>query len=267
ANKSLWFDAGALYMSEEDAKAFDTSVGALGGELVTGLDPAITARRVPGALLQRIGHSAKLKLHPASLDAKAVATVEKLVVQMQQWGLSAWKCIEVARSADYRAFADRIKKTPVPEGKWEQNPLASAPKLVDKVAKSQGLSKDAAAAYLQYLTLLWPTSKNLQLWNDWKPKQVDAANAELLDKELVLEAKRERAQRTIFLPGGWDALKSPNPPMESWKLALYGTRGPEGHALPPLVRFQALAPFHLMFERAWKRCEDGDVPRYEEVKR
>jgi hypothetical protein len=55
--------------------------------------------------------------------------------------------------------------------------------------------------------------------------------------------------------------------MESWKLPLYGTRGPEGHALATLLRFQALAPFHLMFERAWKRCEDGDVPRYEEVKR
>jgi len=267
ANKALWFEAGSHYMTEQDAKAFDTVLDGLGGEMLGGFTEGITARRLPGAVVQRHGHRAELKLHPASLDAKAVSTVGKLAQQISQWGLSVWKSIEVARSADYAAFAERIRKTPVPEGKWEQNPLLSAPKLVDKVAKEHGLSKEAAALYLQYLALLWPTSKNLQLWNDWKPKQVDAANEELLEKELVLEAKRERAQRTYFLPGGWEALKSPNPPMETWKVALYGTRSAEGDPVPPLVRFQALAPFHLMFERAWKRCEDGDVPRYEEVKR
>jgi hypothetical protein len=157
-------------MGEQDAKAFDTVAGAFGGESVGGLDEGYTARRIPGAVILRAGTSAKLKLQPATIDAKSASTVEKLVTQMQQWGLGAWKAIEIARSADYVAFAQRIRKTPVPAGKWEQNPLLSAPKLVEKVAKSQGLSKDAAAAYLQYLTLLWPTPKNLQLWNDWKPK-------------------------------------------------------------------------------------------------
>jgi len=37
--------------------------------------------------------------------------------------------------------------------------------------------------------------------------------------------------------------------------------------VPPFHRFQAFAPFHLLFERAWQRIESGDVPRYEEIKR
>jgi uncharacterized membrane protein len=33
------------------------------------------------------------------------------------------------------------------------------------------------------------------------------------------------------------------------------------------MRYVANAPFHLLFERAWKRIENGDVPKYDEVKR
>jgi hypothetical protein len=55
--------------------------------------------------------------------------------------------------------------------------------------------------------------------------------------------------------------------MESWKLPFYGTRTAEGTAAPTSVRFLALAPFHLLFERAWARIEAGDVPKYDEVKR
>ncbi len=267
ASKTLWFEAGSHYMTDDEAKAMDTVLAGLGGEMLTGFNEQITGRRLPGAVVQRSGNRTELKIHPATLDAKALATIGKLAQAIHQWGLSPLKAVELARSADYAAFVERIRKTPVPEGKWEQNPLLSVPKLVDKVAKKHELSREAAALYLQYLVLLWPTSKNLQEWNGWTAKQVDAANDELLSQELVLEAKRERAQRPYFLPGGWEALKSPKPPMESWKLPLYGTRNAEGDATPTLPSFQALAPFHLMYERAWKRCEDGDVPRYEEVKR
>ena len=55
--------------------------------------------------------------------------------------------------------------------------------------------------------------------------------------------------------------------MESWKLPFYGARTVDGAAAPTLPRFVALAPFHLLFERAWQRIEDGDVPKYEQVKR
>jgi len=56
-------------------------------------------------------------------------------------------------------------------------------------------------------------------------------------------------------------------PMETWKLPFYGRRTPEGQVVAHMHRFAALAPFHLLFERAWKRITDGDVPKYDEVKR
>jgi hypothetical protein len=172
------------------------------------------------------------------------------------------------RSADFAAMMARIGDTPVPDGGWEQNPLASAPAVVDKAAKKLKLSKPAAALYLQYLVLLWPTPKNLMMWNGWKPKQLETAQDELVKAELVLEAKRERAQRGHFLPGGWEALKSPHPPMETWKSAFYGKRGPDNQLQPYPVRcYLAFAPFHQLFERAWLRVERGDVPKYDEVKR
>ena len=120
------------------------------------------------------------------------------------------------------------------------------------------VSAEAAQLYLQYLALLWPTGKRLQQWNGWTPKQLARAQAELVAAELLLEAKRERAQRGHFLPGGWAALKAPHPAMEVWKQPLY-----------PLVlpRYLATAPFHVLFARAWARIEAGDVPKYDEVKR
>ncbi|MBA3460198.1 MAG: hypothetical protein H0T46_09585 [Deltaproteobacteria bacterium] len=267
ASKSLWLDAGQVYLDDNKRKAFEVLLPALGGEPLVGLEGGASGVRIPGAAVVQQTHRVELKIHPASIDAKAAATIGKLATQISVWGYSSWKSLEYLRSPGLAQLMTRIRETPVPAGGWEQNPLAAAPKLVDKAAKKLGVSKDAAALYLQYLTLLWPTPKNIQQWNDWKPKQFTTANAELVEAELILEAKRERAQRSHFLPGGWEALKSPHPPMESWKLALYGMRSPEGIPLPPLGRFLALAPFHSMFEAAWERIENDDIPRYDEVKR
>ncbi|MBL0213965.1 MAG: hypothetical protein IPQ07_08780 [Myxococcales bacterium] len=266
-NPALWFEAGYLYLDEAARATIDRVIDGLGGEVVTGLNTGITGRRIPGAVVIRQTHRVELKLQPATLDAKARTLVAPLAAQITQWGNSAWKSLEYLRSPGLAQMIARIRETPVAAGGWEQNPLASVGKLVEKAAKRLGTSKDAAALYLQYLTLLWPTPKNVQQWMGWKAKQFEAANGELVDKELVLEAKRERAQRAHFLPGGWEALKSPHPAMESWKLALYGTRTAAGDPVPPLGRFLALAPFHEMFAAAWQRIEDGDVPRYDEVKR
>jgi len=265
ANPSLWFEGGSHYMSEQDAQAMDRVLDGLGGERLAGFAEGITARRLPGVVAVRQHTRLELKLHPVTLDAKAMAVVEKLAAQITYQRTLDW--IVRARSGELAAIVERIDRTPVPAGGWEQNPLASAPDVVAQVVTHHGLSREAAALYLQYLVLLWPTAKNLVLWNGWTAKQLDAANDELLERELVLEAKRERAQRTCFLPGGWEALKSPHPPMESWKLPLYGTRTVEGAPVAPLARFLALAPFHVLFARAWQRCVEGDVPRYEEVKR
>ena len=267
ASPTLWMDAGNLYLDEAATATIDRVIESLGGEPLVGLSDGTTGRRLPGGAVIRQSSRVELKLHPASLDAQAMAIVGKLQAQISQWGYSSWKSIEYLRSPGLAQMMARIHDTPVAAGGWEQNPLASAPKIVDKASKQLGVGKDAAALYLQYLTLLWPTPKNIQQWNHWKPKQFEAANAELVDKELILEAKRERAQRTCFLPGGWEALKSPHPPFETWKLALYGMRNPQGDPVPPLGRFLALAPFHEMFAAAWQRIEEGETPRYDEVKR
>jgi hypothetical protein len=267
AHAGLWFEAGQKYFSEEESTAFETMLGTLGGEALTGLAQDIVAHRIPGAVVVKTKHRAELKLHPASLDAKARDVVGKLATQMPMWRYDVYRALDYFHSPRLAQLLARIDDTPVPAGGWEQNPQASVPTLVASVAKALKLGDDAAALYLQYLALLWPTPKNVQRWNDWKPKQFEAANAELVEKELVLEAKRERAQRAHFLPGGWEALDSPHPPMESWKLALYGSRGVDGKPSAPMGRFLALAPFHSLFEQAWKRIDDGDRPRYDEVKR
>ncbi|MEO8706039.1 MAG: hypothetical protein ABI867_38775 [Kofleriaceae bacterium] len=266
-NPHLLVDGGSKWMDEEGEKAYDRMLEGLGGEVLTGFEANHAGRRFPGAILVRDRRYAELKLRPSELDAKTQPLVTQLAKSIDEDSSVFVKAVEYLRSEDLAAVVARIAKTPVPDGGWEQNPLASASKLVDKVAKARGISRDAAALYLQYLVLLWPTAKNLQLWNGWTPKQLAAANAELVDQELVLEAKRERAGRGYFLPGGWEALKSPNPPFESWKLAFYGTRDPGGAPRARFYRYLALAPFHLLYERAWARIESGDIPRYEEVKR
>jgi hypothetical protein len=255
-------------MDEQGAQTFDRMLESLPGERITaGFAEGYWGRLVPGALVIRFAQRAWLKLHPARLDGKAKTLIAPLAAQITEWGYSAGKSLDYLRSPGLAQIVARIRSTPVPAGAWEQNPLLSAPGLVDRVAAHHGLGRDAAALYLQYLVLLWPTTKNLLRWNAWKPKQLEAATGELLDKELLLAAKRERAQRGHFLPGGWEALKSPHPPLETWKLAMYGTRNAEGNPVAPLGQFLALAPFHVLFEAAWERIESGDVPRYDEVKR
>jgi len=276
-NPSLLFEIENTSVSDEDRAGVESLLGTLGGEPIAGLAEGCTGRMVPGALIirqvwttglpPREYLTVKTRLRPATLDAKSMPTIEKLAALSHDWVHTPWPVIKYARSADLAAMMARIAETPVPAGGWEQNPAASATRLVDKAARKLDVSKGAAALYLQYLALLWPTPKNVMMWNGWTAKRLDAANAELEGSELILEAKRERAQRTYFLPGGWEALRSPHPPMESWKLPLYGARTAEGAAAPAMLRFMALAPFHLMFERAWQRIEAGDVPKYDEVKR
>ena len=156
----------------------------------------------------------------------------------------------------------------MPVGQYEANPLASVPALVEKVRAKHDLGEDAAALYLQTLALIAPTAKLVQAWNGWTKARYTKAQKELASRELLLEAKRARAQRTAFLPGAWEALGSPDMPFESWKMPLYDvTRDEHGRLTSPLERFLPPRPLHTIFEAAWARIEAGDVPRYEEVKR
>src|SRR5262249_61026181 len=125
-------------------------------------------------------------------------------------------------TAGFAALGERVADTEVEDGKFEADPRQSAPKLVAKVAKATDLSTDAAALYLQLLALAEPTERNVQAWNGWTAKQYKPIAAELAKKKLVIEGKRERAGRGIFLKGGYSKGDRSDLPMEDWKLPFYG---------------------------------------------
>jgi hypothetical protein len=143
-----------------------------------------------------------------------------------------------------------------PEGP-AQDPGRSAPELVTEVVASHGLSEDAAVLYLQLLALPDPTDRNLARWTGWKPARIKKARTELAATALVVEAKRSRAGRGLFLPGGWYDLKSPALPVETWKEALYPV--PHHTVTVPTL------PVPELFARAWQRVRDGDAPAFEEL--
>ncbi|MEU3568004.1 hypothetical protein AB0E96_06170 [Kitasatospora sp. NPDC036755] len=140
---------------------------------------------------------------------------------------------------------------------WLQNPQLSVPELVAEVSRTHGLGEDAATLYLQLLALPDPTDRNAARWTGWKPARLKKARAELAATDLVLEAKRARAGRSLFLPGGWQEAKSPALPAESWKAALY--------ELPTHRPALVDLPVPELFARAWQRTVDGDAPGYEEL--
>jgi hypothetical protein len=143
---------------------------------------------------------------------------------------------------------------------YYQDPTVSAPNLVAEVAGKFGLDEDAAVLYLQLLALPDPTDANVARWTGWKPNRLKKARASLGATDLVLTAKRARAGRSLFLPGGWLALSSPHLPLESWKASMFGfTTDPEGVIAPR-------EPVADLFARAWRRVLDGDAPAYEELK-
>ncbi|MBB5953621.1 hypothetical protein FHS29_000191 [Saccharothrix tamanrassetensis] len=132
--------------------------------------------------------------------------------------------------------------------------------LVAEAAGRLGLDEDAALLYLQLLALPDPTDANVARWTGWKPARLRKARAALAETDLVLTAKRARAGRSLFLPGGWLALASPHLPLESWKAPMFGfTTQPVGVIAPR-------EPVADLFARAWQRVQDGDAPAYEELK-
>ncbi|WP_240926434.1 hypothetical protein [Streptomyces sp. JB150] len=140
---------------------------------------------------------------------------------------------------------------------YAQDPAVSVPGLVAEVARAHGVGEDAAALYLQLLALPDPTDRNCARWTGWKPARMKKARTELAASALVVEAKRARAGRTLFLPCGWLDLKSPALPVEVWKQGLYPV-GTHARAVP-------LIPVPELFQRAWDRVRAGDAPAYEEL--
>ncbi len=180
--------------------------------------------------------------------------------------------VEVAGSPDALRVLDRLAEdrltalcsVPAPEGvdpdAYHQDPTVSVPALVAEVGTRFGLTEDAAALYLQLLALPDPTDANVTRWTGWKPARLRQARAALAETDLVLTAKRARAGRSLFLPGGWLALSAPQLPLESWKAPMFEyVEGRPGAIVP-------LEPVADLFARAWQRVLDGDAPAYEELK-
>jgi hypothetical protein len=169
------------------------------------------------------------------------------------------------RSDGMTGLMESNRKPKTEDGLWEQYPLHSVPALVTECSKQLKVDEMAAALYLQILALSDPTSANLKLWNGWSTKQIQSFSATLLEKELLVEAKRERAGREIFLPGGWEPLKTPNLPIETWKLPMFGYENiePLRGGMAEFIVYEG--PIACLFENAWNRWKAGDVPAYAET--
>lgn len=186
--------------------------------------------------------------------AAEVAVAEALVAEHIP-GSTFVADVRFLLSADGEAWIAALEREGRPVGKYDADPAVSAPKAVKKIAKSLGLGAEAARLYLELLVLPAPTDAFVSLVNGWDKKALAAAKKELLQKKLVVEGKRERAGRDVFLPGGWEARSSGWAlPLETWKLPLLGkskatVRGAIGAA----------------YEQAEARIAAGDGPKFEEV--
>ncbi|MFD2762583.1 hypothetical protein [Micromonospora eburnea] len=143
---------------------------------------------------------------------------------------------------------------------WPQDPTRSVPDLVAEVAGGQGLGADAAAVYLMLLAMPDPTDRNTAKWTGWKPARLKAARAELAGTDMVVEASRSRAGRSLFLPGRWLERGSGQAPIEGWKVALFDL-APDGTA--GLGVTVPLEPPADLYRRAWQRLRDGDRPGFD----
>ncbi|MFD6191907.1 hypothetical protein [Streptomyces sp. NPDC060275] len=224
----------------------------------TGGADAEGTTRIGEALALRPWHGDRetVLVRPAGLtgpDDAVFGLLEGLVGTAHGSGVRALRTIlgeELARGVDAGLDSEAADGA-------AQDPTVSVPALVSEVAAAHGLSEDAAALYLQLLALPDPTDRNCARWTGWRPARTKKARAELSATELVVEAKRPRAGRFLFLPCGWRDLKSPALPVETWKEELYPVG--EGSRAVPLL------PVAELFTRAWARVRAGDAPAYEEL--
>ncbi|MER5820426.1 hypothetical protein [Streptomyces californicus] len=202
------------------------------------------------------GESEKLLIRPAGLtgpDDPAFGLVEGTVNPLRTGDLLALRALLSEET-------DALVAAGAPDGSEPhpaQDPTRTAPELVAEAADALSLSADAAALYLMLLALPDPTDRNCVRWTEWKPARVKKARAELSATDLVVEAKRSRAGRTLFLPCGWLERGAPGLPLETWKEGLYPVAG-SARTLPHLA-------VPALFAAAWARVRGGDAPAFEEL--
>ncbi len=154
-------------------------------------------------------------------------------------------------------LVERAEKSAIPDGGYEANPLHSAPETVAQVQKELDVSEDSAIAFLQTLAMPNPSTKQVRQWNGWSASAYKKAFEPLVEKGLLIDAKRARTGRTFFLDGPWLEFKSPHFPMEAWKESLM----PQMAADVCQVNYPVSAP-HELFEQAWTRWSSGDKPGF-----
>ncbi|MGZ3422587.1 MAG: hypothetical protein ACXVEE_32285, partial [Polyangiales bacterium] len=254
------------YVEEKFKEALKTLVEAIGGKtdpIQMGNEQSIVARDSGGliGLTLSNGMQARFGFRPALVDENHMA---HRLAKDSGFALHRYETLQSVtflRSPGLAAMVQRIGTTPVPEGGWEANPDLACRPLVDDVMAKKKLSREAAIHYLQLLAMQEPTAKTVTTWNGWKTGLYKETCIELAKQKLVVEGKRERASREVFLPGGWEkSAKGKNLPSETWKRALYLL--PHGS---PLTRILPPRPHHELFEAAWKRVLSGDAPKFDEV--
>ncbi|MGW3299834.1 hypothetical protein [Streptomyces rubiginosohelvolus] len=202
------------------------------------------------------GDSERLLIRPAGLegsDDPVFGLVEGTVGPHRTGDLLALRALLGSES-------DALASAGAPDGSAHhpvQDPTRTVPDVVAEAADTLALSADAAALYLMILALPDPTDRNCVRWTEWKPARIKKARAELAATDLVVEAKRSRAGRTLFLPCGWLERGAPGLPLETWKEGLYPVAG-SARTLPHL-------PVPALYAAAWARVRGGDAPAFEEL--
>ncbi|MEU1484848.1 hypothetical protein [Streptomyces sp. NPDC005752] len=202
------------------------------------------------------GGNEKLLVRPAGLsgpDDPAFGLVEGTVGPRSPSDLLALRAL-LGQETDVLVSAGAPDGSPQHPA---QDPTRAVPDLVAEAADTLGLRADSAALYLMLLALPDPTDRNCVRWTGWKPARVKRAREELAATDLVVEAKRSRAGRTLFLPCGWLERGAPGLPLETWKEHLYPVAG-SARTLPHL-------PVPELFAAAWARVRGGDAPAFEEL--
>ncbi len=252
---------------EEDAKKAAAILDRVGGKKVsfdTSVDQSREGRDNGTVIAVLAGEdNVELGLRTSSLRANRAAVLPYLGVggsgsddDDELYGLDAARAAYYLLSKECEELVESVRTSKAPEGSYELDPSVSAKKVVKEMAAAAGIDEDAAALYLQMLAVPNPSKKNVMLWNGWKPARYDAAVSTLTKKKLVIEGKRERAGRDVFLPGAWEK-KSRGLSLEAYKVPIYDRVSFD----EPCV---TVAP-KTLFSRAFARWSSGEKPGFVDV--
>ncbi|MCA9494953.1 MAG: hypothetical protein KC621_33730, partial [Myxococcales bacterium] len=259
ANPELLFEAGYGWASS--AKKAKSLFDAMGGELQARTGSEGWSRRdLGGLLVMHDDETVKAVVRPTRFDEDHQRLLLQIADALDDDDLRhSAHVMALLRGGRLRATLDRLEAPLSSEGGQACDPRASVPDVVAQARQELGLSEAAACLFLQLLALLTPTKKAVQAWNGWSAKAFAAAASELVDAELVIEAKRARAGRDHFLPGPW--VDGPIP-WEQWKAPLLDAREKKNQVTLPRSRAVVFDPPHVLFREAWRRYASGDRPRF-----